>query len=91
MEQALWYLFVGSRGGANRAKIVTAIDECPRNANRIAEAIDVDYNTVRYHLEKLEEHNVIERGQDGYGAMYFLTDQFDAHREQFDEILTHVE
>lgn len=91
MEQALWYLFVGTRGGANRAAIVRAIDDRPRNANQIADEIDVDYNTVRHHLEMLEEHDVVECGQDGYGALYFLTDRFEAHRDQFQEIIDHVE
>ena len=91
MEQALWYLFVGSRGGSNRAKIVSIIDDRPHNANQLAESLDLDYNTVRYHLEKLESHDVVEAGQDGYGAMYFLTDRFENHREEFREILQHVE
>ena len=47
MEKALWYLFVGMRGGENRARIVEVIDEQPRNANQIADCLDVDYNTVR--------------------------------------------
>jgi DNA-binding transcriptional ArsR family regulator len=67
--------------------IVRAIDERPRNANQLAEAIEMDYNTVRHHLEKLEEHDVIERGQEGYGALYFLTDRFEAHRGEFHEIV----
>lgn len=87
MEQALWYLFVGTRGGSTRVAIVHAIDERPRNANQLAEAIEMDYNTVRHHLETLEEHDVLERGQEGYGALYFLTDRFEAHREEFHEIV----
>ncbi|WP_248516690.1 winged helix-turn-helix domain-containing protein [Salinarchaeum laminariae] len=87
MEQALWYLFVGTRGGSTRVAIVRAIDERPRNANQLAETIEMDYNTVTHHLDKLEEHDVVECGQEGYGALYFLTDQFEAHRETFQEIL----
>lgn len=90
MEQALWYLFVGTRGGTTRVSIVQALDERPRNANQLAETVDVDYNTVRHHLEKLEEHDVVEEGQEGYGALYFLTDRFEGHREEFQEILGHI-
>lgn len=88
MEQALWYLFVGTRGGATRVDIVRTIDERPRNANQVAETVDVDYNTVRYHLEKLEDYNVVEQGQQDYGALYFLTEQFKTHRDQFHEIVS---
>ncbi|WP_121822550.1 winged helix-turn-helix domain-containing protein [Halostella salina] len=90
MEQALWYLFAGTRGGENRARIVRVLSERPRNANQIAEAMDVDYNTVRHHLEMLTEHDVVETGGNDYGKLYFLTDRFERHREEFEEILEHV-
>jgi len=69
MEKALWYLLAGTRGGENRARIIRVLDDRPRNANQIAEELDVDYNTVRHHLDMLLEHDVIEQGGDDYGAM----------------------
>ena len=90
MDQALWYLFAGTRGGENRARIVSVLSERPRNANQIAEEIDVDYNTVRHHLEMLTEHDVVETGGNDYGKLYFLTDRFEHHRDEFEEILEHV-
>lgn len=86
MEKALWYLLAGTRGGENRARIIRLLDERPRNANRLAEELDVDYNTVRHHLDVLLDHDVLERGGDDYGAMYFLTDQFEHHRDVFEDI-----
>jgi len=87
MEKALWYLFVGTRGGKNRVRIVSAIEERPRNANQLAECLDVEYNTVRHHLDMLQEHDVVEPGEDAYGKLYFLTDRFEHHREEFETIL----
>ncbi|PSP49235.1 ArsR family transcriptional regulator [Halobacteriales archaeon QS_5_68_33] len=86
MEKALWYLLAGTRGGENRARIIRLVDERPRNANKLAGELDVDYNTVRHHLDVLLDHDVVERGGDDYGAMYFLTDRFEHHRETFEEI-----
>lgn len=91
MERALWYLFAGTRGGETRARIVRVISERPRNANQIAEAIEMDYNTVRHHLEMLAEHDVVESGGNDYGKLYFLTDRFERHREEFETILEQVE
>ena len=87
MEKALWYLLVGTRGGENRARIIAAIDERPRNANQLAEQLDVDYNTVRHHLDMLQEHDIVESGGDAYGKLYFLTDRFERHREEFERVL----
>jgi DNA-binding transcriptional ArsR family regulator len=86
MEKALWYLLVGTRGGKNRVRIIDALSERPRNANQLSNHLDVDYNTVRHHLDMLLDHDVIETGGDDYGTLYFLTDRFERHREQFEEI-----
>ena len=91
MEKALWYLLAGTRGGENRARIIRALDDRPRNANQLSEALDVDYNTVRHHLEMLVDHNVLETSGEEYGNMYFLTDQFEHNRETFEEITEHME
>ncbi|MDG5775981.1 winged helix-turn-helix domain-containing protein [Haloarculaceae archaeon H-GB2-1] len=91
MEKALWYLLAGTRGGRNRVRIIRALDERPRNANKLAEALDVDYNTVRHHLDMLLDHDVVERGGEDYGALYFLTDRFDHHREEFEMITDQLE
>jgi DNA-binding transcriptional ArsR family regulator len=85
MKQVLWYLIAGTRGGRNRARIIRAVDEHPRNANQLAEHLDVDYNTVRYHLDMLTDHDVLEATGDGYGNVYFTTDRFERHHEAFTE------
>ena len=86
MEKALWYLIAGTRGGPNRAKIIRMLDERPRNANQLAEELDIKYNTVRHHLDMLVDHDVIEGGEQEYGKLYFLSDEFETHREMFDSI-----
>jgi predicted ArsR family transcriptional regulator len=91
MEKALWYLLAGTRGGENRARLIRLLDERPRNANKLAGELDVDYNTVRHHLDVLLDHDVVERGGDDYGAMYFLTDRFEHHRETFEEITDQID
>ncbi|MFB6303967.1 MAG: winged helix-turn-helix domain-containing protein [Haloferacaceae archaeon] len=87
MEKALWYLLAGTRGAENRVRIVRALDGRPRNANELAERLDLDYNTVRHHLDMLEEHDVVEPGGGEYGKLYFLTDRFERHRDTFEDIV----
>ncbi len=91
MEKALWYLLAGTRGGENRARIINALDERPRNANQLAEELDLDYNTVRHHLDVLVDHDVIEAGGGEYGKLYFLTDRFEYHREEFERITDSID
>lgn len=86
MEKALWYLFTATRGGTNRVRIVRLLSERPRNANQLAEDLDVSYKTVRHHLDALADHDVVEAGGEDYGQLYFLTDRFEKHRDTFEEI-----
>ncbi|MFB6303451.1 MAG: winged helix-turn-helix domain-containing protein [Haloferacaceae archaeon] len=87
MEKALWYLLAGTRGAENRVRIVRVLDDRPRNANQLAERLDLDYNTVRHHLDMLEDHDVVEAGGGEYGTLYFLTDRFERHRDTFETIV----
>jgi predicted ArsR family transcriptional regulator len=91
MEKALWYLLVGTRGGENRARLIRSLSDRPRNANQLSDRLDLDYNTVRHHLDTLEEHGVVEAGDSDYGTLYFLTDQFEHHRDQFEEIAEEID
>lgn len=90
MEKALWYLLAGTRGGVNRARIIRLLDEKPRNANQLAEELDVDYNTARHHLDMLLDHDVVEPGGGDYGKLYFLTDRFERHREAFERVTEEI-
>jgi predicted ArsR family transcriptional regulator len=91
MEKVLWYLLVGTRGGVNRARIIRTIADRPRNANKLADHLDLDYNTVRYHLDMLIDHNVLETTGDDYGKVYFVTDQFKQYEETFEQITAELE
>ena len=90
MEAALWYVLSGTRGGTNRARILRALDERPRNANQLAEDLDLDYKTVRHHLDVLRENNVITDSGDDYGKIYLPSEATRVHWETVEEILGQV-
>lgn len=91
MEAVLWYVLTGTRGGPNRVRLLRAIDERPRNANQVAGDLDLDYTTVRHHLDVLIENDIIEKSGDDYGAIYLPSDQADHHWETIEEIIERVE
>ncbi len=91
MEGLLWYLLASSRGGPTRVRIIRVLDEQPRNANQLANQLDLDYTTVRHHLDVLLENNVVNRVGDDYGAVYVFTEQTEANWETVEEILDTVE
>jgi DNA-binding transcriptional ArsR family regulator len=91
MEAVLWYVLTGTRGGANRARLIRAVDERPRNANQLAEDLDLDYKTVRHHLGVLTENDILRSSGDDYGAVYLPTERARANWDTVEEILEKVE
>jgi DNA-binding transcriptional ArsR family regulator len=86
MEAVLWYVLAGTRGGPNRVRIVRELDDRPRNANQLAEDLDLNYETVRHHLDVLTDNDVLESSGDDYGAVYLPTDVAEDHWEIIEEI-----
>lgn len=86
MEAVLWYVLTGTRGGPNRVRILRAIDERPRNANQLAEHLDLDYTTIRHHLDVLRDHDIVKRTGDGYGTVYYPADGTRQHWDIVEEI-----
>ena len=74
MEAVLWYVLSGTRGGPNRVAILTALRDRPRNPNQLAEDLDLNYDTVRHHLDVLEDNDVVTASGDEYGAVYLPSD-----------------
>lgn len=88
MDRLLWYLFAGSRGGPTRIRIMRSLLERPHNLNQLARHLGLDYKTVEYNLRVLAKNAVVVVDQPGtYGALYFPSKNFLAHRETFDAIL----
>lgn len=87
MRKLIWWVFAGTSGGPNRARIVMALNERPRNAHQLAEKLDLNYKTVRHHLKLLEENNIItSTGKNKYGELYFLSKEMEDNYEIFEDL-----
>ncbi|MCG1003397.1 MULTISPECIES: winged helix-turn-helix domain-containing protein [Halobacterium] len=91
MEAALWYVLTGTRGGPNRVRLLRALADRPRNANQLAEDLDLDYKTVRHHLDVLVENDILQSSGDDYGAVYLPTDAARDNWDTIEEIIEEVE
>lgn len=87
MRKVLWWLLGGARGGRNRFRIIKTLEREPMNANQLATELDLDYKTIRHHLDILVENGVLETIGDGYGDMYFLTDRMEQNMDVLEEIV----
>ncbi|WP_435183687.1 ArsR/SmtB family transcription factor [Halobellus sp. EA9] len=91
METVLWQTLAGTRGGPNRARILRALDERPRNANQLAEEVDLAYNTIRHHLDVLEDNGIVTSSDADYGTVYLPSDRVRNHWETVETILARID
>ena len=89
-RRLLWYLFAGSKGGENRIKIITLLQDTPLNINRIAEVLKLDYKAVQHHIDVLEKNNLVSRMGEKYGIMYFVSNYLESNMETFNEIVNKI-
>jgi DNA-binding transcriptional ArsR family regulator len=91
MEAVLWQVLAGTRGGPNRARVLRALDRRPRNANQLAEDLELSYKTVRHHLDVLEDNGVIDSGDSDYGRIYLPSDRVRRHWDTAEEIMNQLD
>jgi DNA-binding transcriptional ArsR family regulator len=85
-RRLLWFLLGGSRGGENRAKILSAIKSRPCNLNQLAKLIDVDYRSVQHHMSVLQKNNLVLSAGQKYGMVYSTHPYLDYHFHVFEQI-----
>ena len=85
------FLFVGSRGGNNRIRLMSAIRENPSNTNQLAVTVGIDYKAVQHHMRVLEKNNLVSKIGDKYGAVYFVSTLFEESQDIFDEIISKLQ
>src|SRR5208282_918785 len=83
VRRIIWWVFTGNRGGPNRARLIVALKERPMNANQLAEGLQMDYKTVRHHLNVLMKNRMIVEEGGGYGTMYFISPELEQYYQEF--------
>ena len=86
-KSLFWYLFVGTKGGHTRVRIISHLRNKPSNKNQIAKDLGMDYKGIEHHIKILEKNNLVTKIGDKYGATYFVSSLFEEGQEVFDEIL----
>jgi len=90
-KRLLWFVFMGSRGGLNRIRLISVIRKNPLNANQLAKEMGLDYKAIQHHIGVLEKNNLITRVGDKYGANFFISTFLEVNLDVFDEIVSKLE
>ncbi|WP_297091664.1 winged helix-turn-helix domain-containing protein [Thermococcus sp.] len=87
LRNVLLWLLVGSKGGKTRVKILKLVRERPSNVHQLAKELNLNYRTVKYHLELMLEHGIVERVGEDYGAIYVLSEEVEKNWNEIESII----
>ncbi len=90
LKYILGWLIAGTRGGVTRAKIISTLREAPQNANQLSTLLNMDYRTIRHHLDVLQKNKLVTSAGEGYGTTYFLSSLLEENYALFEEIMSKI-
>ena len=91
LGRLLYWLFISSRGGPTRLRIILALKNKPFNTHQLSQNLSLDFSTIKHHIQKLETNGIIVRIGDGYGATYFLSDFVSSNYDQVEKLMNEEE
>ena len=86
-KMMFWHLFLGSRGGQNRVRIISQLRNKPSNKHQLSKDLELEYKGVQHHIKILEKNNLITKMGENYGVTYFVSQLFEEGESLFDEIV----
>lgn len=91
-ERIWFWIFIGSRGGPTRIKIMKELLKNPMNMHQIAKKLNLDYKTVEHHIKVLIENDLVTNPKiNKYGSLFFPSSMAMMKRKYLEDLFSRVE
>ncbi len=86
LKQELSYIMLGQQGGLNRIKILELLKQRSYNLNQLANELNLNYRTIKHHVEILLNYDLIKSSGGGYGKVYFISPKLEAEYDMLEDM-----
>jgi DNA-binding transcriptional ArsR family regulator len=73
-KRLTFWLLEGTKGGPTRIRLLSLLKTKPMNMHQLSKTAKLDYKSVEHHINLLEKNGLVECTGDGYGKVYFISD-----------------
>lgn len=92
LKRTLSYLILGQKGRENRVKIIDLLRDRPYNINQMAEKLELNYRTVKHHINILLKHELVYSSKTGgYGEVFFLSPDLEGNMGLYEGIIKKID
>jgi PAS domain S-box-containing protein len=87
-ERRLTYLLHKKKGGENRIRLLNVLREQPLNLNQLAVNLNLNYRTIKHHVDILLKEDLISTANKGsYGSVFFISPELESNLHVYDRLL----
>lgn len=88
LKRNLSFLLLGQKGGKNRMEIIDLLWDRPYNINQISEKLQLNYRTVKHHINILLKYQLVSSSKTGgYGDVFFLSPDLEGNQEIYNSVI----
>lgn len=82
-DKELLNFLVGRKGGKTSILILDLILQKPYNKNQLARQLELDYNTINYHIKIMCNHDYIKGEKFEKSVFYYPTEKFNKVHDEY--------
>ena len=79
-------LLLGRKGGRTTIRIIDQLLKHPYNTNQLSNELNLDYKTVKYHINLILKSDLVVQSEVKYGGLYFPTDKLINNLNEYEQI-----
>lgn len=85
-DKELYNLVIGTHSAKTRILIIDEILTKPCNANQLAQKLELDYKTIKYHMDIICKHQYATKEKFEKYTIYFPSDKLIKHIDEYIQI-----